>query len=79
MRTYCSEDVIIQNLKDAGCDQTTIQVFLADLHGGKQSNGIRLLERHRRTLLDVLHQEQKRIDCLDYLLFILQKQQRQKE
>lgn len=75
MEPYCSEKAIIENLKDAGCDQATIQDFLADLRGGKQSKGIRLLEKHRRTLLDELHQEQKRIDCLDYLLFMLQKRQ----
>lgn len=79
MGPYRSEEDLIQNLKDAGCDQATIQIFLADLHGGKQSKGIRLLEKHRRTLLDVLHLEQKRIDCLDYLLFTLQKQKRQGE
>lgn len=79
MEPYHSEDAIIQNLKDAGCDQATIQIFLTDFHRGEQSKGIRLLEKHRRTLLDDLHLEQKRIDCLDYLLFTLQKQQWRKE
>lgn len=76
MVPYHSEDAIIQNLKDAGCDQTTIQIFLDDLHSGKMSKGVRLLEKYRRTLLDVLHQSQAKIDCLDYLLFMLQKQQK---
>lgn len=72
-------DALIQNLKDAGCDQAAIQIFLTDLYSGEPSRGIRLLERHRRSLLDVLHQQQKRIDCLDYLLFMLRKQQRREE
>lgn len=79
MNVYRTEEDLIQNLKDADCDQSTIQIFLADLHGGEPSQGIRLLEKHRCALLDVLHQTQKRIDCLDYLLFMLQKQQRRKE
>lgn len=79
MGPYRSEDEIIQNLKDAGCDQATIQIFLSDLYGGEEARGLRLLEKHRRTLLDVLHREQKRIDCLDYLLFMLQKRQRREE
>lgn len=79
MEAYCSENAVIQNLKDAGCDEDTIQSFLTDLHDGGPSKGIRLLEKHRRTLLDDLHLEQKRIDCLDYLLFTLQKQQRRRE
>lgn len=79
MGPYRSEDALIQNLEDAGCDQATIQIFLTDLHSGEPSRGIRLLEQHRRALLDVLHRQQKRIDCLDYLLFMLQKQQRREE
>lgn len=77
MGSYRTEEAIVQNLKDAGCDQATIQIFLDDLRGGEQLKVMRLLEKHRRTLLDNLRQEQKRIDCLDYLLFMLQKQQGQ--
>lgn len=79
MEPYRSEDAITQNLKDAGCGQATIQIFLADLHGGEAPNGIQLLENHRRALLDILRREQKRIGCLDYLLFMLQNRQWQEE
>ena len=34
---------------------------------------LRLLTAHRRHLLDTLHQEQKRIDCLDYLVYQMRK------
>ncbi len=74
MSAYRCEEDIVQNLKDAGCDEATIQTFMDDLHSGKQAMGAKLLERHRRSLLDDLHGSQKRIDCLDYLLFTLQKQ-----
>lgn len=77
MSAYRCEEDIIQNLKDAGCDEVTIQTFMDDLHSGKQAMGTELLERHRRCLLDDLHGSQKRIDCLDYLLFMLRKQNQQ--
>ena len=34
----------------------------------------RILARHRRTLLDALHADEKRIDCLDYLIYKIEKQ-----
>lgn len=74
MNLYLSEEDVFQNLKDAGCDEETIQTFMDNLQNGKQVKGMRLLENHRRGLLDNLHEEQKRIDCLDYLLFVLKKQ-----
>lgn len=77
MSAYRCEEDIIQNLKDAGCDEATIKAFMDDLHSGKQAMGTKLLERHRRCLLEALHGSQKRIDCLDYLLFMLRKQNQQ--
>lgn len=76
MGKNCSEEDIIQNLKDAGCDDGTIQAFLEHLQSGRQSKGAQLLQKHRRSLLNHLHSDQKRIDCLDYLIFILRKQSR---
>ena len=32
-----------------------------------------MLSDHRRHLLDCLHQEERRIDCLDYLVYQLEK------
>ena len=33
----------------------------------------RILTRHRQTLLDMIHAEQKKIDCLDYLFYNMEK------
>ena len=76
MRAYRCEEDIIQNLKDAGCDEGVIQTFMNDLQCGKQIEGTHLLQKHRRKLLDHLHQAQRKIDCLDYLLFMLNKEQK---
>ena len=68
------EDAIIQNLRDAGCGEDMIAVFMGDLHAGKMTEGLKQLSAHRRTLLAHLHKEQKQIDCLDYLVYQLEKQ-----
>lgn len=73
MNGYRSEQEVIQNLKDAGCDEDTIQCFMQQLQRGRQTHGIHLLQKHRCCLLDTLHRNQKQIDCLDYLLFMLKK------
>ena len=64
-----SEDAIIQNLKDAGCDIKTIQKFMSDLQKGDEKSSLKCLDTHRKKLLDSLHKEQKCIDCLDYLVY----------
>lgn len=65
------ETDIVQNLKDAGCEDEIIQRFLTAVEQRKTEDGIRLLRRHRRSLLEKLHEWQKKIDCLDYLLYQL--------
>ena len=39
------------------------------MFSGKLKEGIHLLQRHRMTLLDDVHEGQKKIDALDFLLF----------
>ena len=66
-------DAIIQNLRDAGCSASTISDFMENIEGGRLAEGLKLLAVHRRSLLDHLHKEQKRIDCLDYLVWQMEK------
>ena len=73
MYTEQSNEAVIQNLKDAGCDESTIDAFMEDIKNGKVDDGLKLLATHRRSLLDGIHKEQKQIDCLDYLVYIMQK------
>lgn len=68
-----NEEVIIQNLKDAGCDEGTIITFLEDIRDERLTDGLKVLAAHRRSILDNIHKEQKQIDCLDYLVYIMQK------
>ena len=59
-----------QNLIDAGCDQAQIDAFA---HLAGSGDRVELLETHRKALLTKLHQSQRQLDCLDYLLYQLRK------
>lgn len=63
---------VVRNLNDAGCDEMTKKTFLELYSLGKLKDGIHLLQRHRMTLLDDVHESHKKIDALDFLLFKMQ-------
>ncbi len=73
MKLCDSEESIIQNLRDAGCDETTITSFLRCMKDGKEPESLRLLKKQRSLLLDAVHREEKKINCLDYLVYQMQK------
>lgn len=68
------EKSIVQNLIDTGCGQSFISEFMEDFRKDNISKELKLLEAHRRSLLNNLHKEQKRIDCLDYLVYQMTKE-----
>ncbi len=66
---YGGIDAVVQNLKDAGCAQDFIDCCLAYMEQGKTTELLKRLEKHRQGLLDKVHEEEKHIDCLDYLIY----------
>lgn len=67
---------IIQNLKDAGCDAETIERFLSLEKSKSLQKQMELLAVHRARLLEKVHREERRIDCLDYLVYQLDKRKK---
>ncbi|UYZ82731.1 hypothetical protein MTZ49_08890 [Entomomonas sp. E2T0] len=63
----------VQNLKDAGCKEAFIAKYIDLQAKGNTAEQLRILLRHRCQLLELLHEKQKQIDCLDYLLYSLKK------
>ncbi|CZQ90765.1 hypothetical protein [Trichococcus ilyis] len=63
------EEMLITNLKDAGCTDETIAAFLQYRQTNESAKQMDLLKKHRSGLLDKIHEDQKAIDCLDYLLY----------
>lgn len=66
---YGSKEAIIQNLEDAGCSREVIDCCLACLDHGKKDELLKRLEDHRKGLLNKVHEGEKQIDCLDYLVY----------
>ena len=62
------DDETERNLADAGATEALIAEFSA-LEGAEAR--LRWLARYRRGLIDGIHAEQKKLDCLDYLIFRL--------
>ena len=66
---------LLDNLEDAGCGPEFTERFLALETAGQHQEQLKLLSGHRRQLLDCLHREERRIDCLDYLVYQIQKRE----
>jgi len=62
---------IIENLEDAGCSAELTEQFEALWAKGDQKGQMRLLSGYRRLLLDEIHAGQKKLDCLDYLIYAI--------
>ena len=58
-----------RNLADAGLPEATITEILSLLGEGRDIAVRRILARHRASLLNTVHENQTRIDCLDYLIY----------
>lgn len=69
-----TQGILRQNLLDAGCGSDTVQQCMDLVKKRECAELLRLLYRHRRELLDTVHQNEKRIDCLDYLIYQIEKQ-----
>ena len=68
-----SREAAVQNLKDAGCSQDMIESFLLYFDRNQKEKLLALLEKQRSQLLNVVHNEEKKIYCLDYLVYQLKK------
>lgn len=66
---YGSREAVIQNLQDAGCAQDIIECCIDCMEQGKKKELLKRLEDHRKGLLNKVHEEEKQIDCLDYLVY----------
>lgn len=65
---------IAENLKDAGCTQDDIDKFITYGKEKRRTEQMRLLEIHRRRLLENVHTYQRCIDRLDYLVYNMEKE-----
>lgn len=69
LATYGSTQAVLQNLKDAGCTKEMTQQIIMKLEKNDFEELSKLLEQHRSCLLNLIHDKEKQIDCLDYLVY----------
>ena len=58
-----------RNLTDAGFPDSEIAKIISLLEDGRETAVHRILAQQRTVLLNTVHENQKRIDCLDYLVY----------
>ena len=63
------EQLLLRNLKDAGCSEADIERYLKLRAEGKELEQSRFLSAHRVKLLEQIHESQEKLDCLDYLIY----------
>lgn len=63
MNGLTSEQLLLRNLRDAGCDEESIQQYFQWQAEGRE-----------REQLEQIHINQERLDCLDYLLYTMKGQ-----
>lgn len=63
-----------RNLSDAGFAPSLIQKFLKLSQQKKRKEQYLLLARYRAELLEELHHTQYKIDCLDYMVYAMKKE-----
>lgn len=67
---------ILQNLTDAGCDESAVQRYCyfescGESQQSDRKEQIKILREHRKYLLESLRTVQKKMECLDYLIYKL--------
>lgn len=68
-----AETFLYENLKDAGCGGELAEKVVGFIKHGQRGAALTLLLKHRKAVLDNCHAEQQKIDCLDYLVYRLEK------
>lgn len=69
LSAYGSTQAVLQNLRDAGCTKEMTQQIIMKLEKNDFEELSKLLEQHRSCLLNLIHDKEKQIDCLDYLVY----------
>ena len=64
---------VIRNLEDAGCAPDFIIRFMDCLKKGEKEMQLKLLTGYRFSLLERIHEEEKKIACLDYFIYQIKK------
>ncbi len=68
------ESDLLRRLKDTACDTRMIRMFFQPEKEERTIRQLRLLSGHRKFLVQTLHEDREKIDCLDFLIFSLKRE-----
>ena len=68
------KELLLQNLQDAKCPVELTKECMILAADGRFAQMLARLKKQRKNLLDEIHDHQKALDCLDYLIFQIEKQ-----
>ena len=60
-------------MKDAGCGEETIIKVCRMYADGQAKDAVKALRKHRCSLMEQMHESQRKIDCLDFLVRQMEK------
>ncbi|MCM1083922.1 MAG: hypothetical protein NC428_10635 [Clostridium sp.] len=67
------DGILLENLADAGCDDDEARNIFEHIKNNEVPLALSLLTTHKKKLLGEIHDDQHKVDCLDYLVFQLRK------
>ena len=65
---------LAQGLTDAGCSKEAVNGICSLYQAGNYSEMLRQMKKQRCILMDAMHESQKRVDRMDYLINYQEKQ-----
>ncbi|MBP3736348.1 MAG: hypothetical protein J6I56_04945 [Lachnospiraceae bacterium] len=68
------KEQLIQGLSDAGCNEETAQRIVALYESGSYDEVLHQMRVQRCALIDEMHESQRRVDRMDYLIRKQEKQ-----
>lgn len=74
--------LVLDGLRDAGCDASLCQAVLQYLNAAQEEyveHALCLLRQHKRTLLSQLHEDEHKIDVVDFLIYHIQQGHREEK
>ena len=64
---------IIENMRAAGCPEAEITDFVNCYENGDRKKSMKIISSCRKNILEHIHEEQRKIDRLDYLEYQIRK------
>lgn len=71
--------ILYQNLLDAGCCEQTVKICMDFAKNGEWNRITAQMADCKKTLLRQVHTSQKQIDCLDFLVYEIEKRTKQED